>query len=132
MAKLLVAEDDFAVRDFVRRGLEMAGHEVVAVHEGQEALRRFEARGDVYDLLISDIRMAVIDGVTLARLVYKEQPQLPILFMTGYSSNLDENEFIPSVVGVINKPFTLSQIQDAVDSALSRRHGKAGSIKKRA
>jgi len=123
MARILIAEDDFAVRDFTYRALTMDHHEVITAHEGQEALRCLTVPNDSYDLMISDIQMPVIDGVTLAKLVFKQQPHLPILLMTGYST-AEDADYAPSVVGVLQKPFTLEMIRHAVQSALGQARNK--------
>lgn len=119
MAHILLAEDDIAVRDFTYRALQMDGHAVMTAHEGQEALRCLTVPGDAFDLLLSDIRMPVIDGGTLARLAYRQRPDLPILLMTGYDAG-DGKNYPPSVVGVLQKPFTLEGIRDAVNRSLGR------------
>ena len=124
MARILIAEDDFAVRDFTYRALTMDYHDVVVAHEGQEALRCLTVPNDTYDLMISDIRMPVIDGVTLAKLIFKQQPHLPILLMTGYST-AEDSDYAPSVVGVLQKPFTLEMIRQAVHSALGQGREKS-------
>ncbi len=124
MARILIAEDDFAVRDFTYRALSMDHHDVVVAHKGQEALRCLTVPDDNYDLMISDIRMPVIDGVTLAKLIFKQQPHLPILLMTGYST-AEDSDYAPSVVGVLQKPFTLEMIRQAVHSALGQGREKS-------
>ncbi len=124
MADLLIAEDDFAVRDFIRRALEMDGHNVTVTHEGSEALQRINADGKDYDLFVSDIRMPVIDGLSLSKLVFRAFPELPILFITGYSGLYEESDVVPSVIGILQKPFTVHQIQDAVQSALAKKQQK--------
>ena len=120
MARILLAEDDSAVRDFSYRVLERAGHDVVAVHEGQEALRCVTMMGAPFELLLSDIRMPVIDGMTLAKLVHRQVPKLPILLMTGYAEN-EGDALPPSVVGILRKPFTIGGLEGAVASAIGRR-----------
>lgn len=117
MAHILLAEDDFAVRDFVYRILEMDGHDVVVAHEGQEALCNITSAGNQFDLFLCDIQMPVIDGVTLSQLVFRHVPKLPILLMTGYSTQ-DCQEHVPSVIGVLQKPFTVNGMQEAVRSGL--------------
>ncbi len=119
MAQILLAEDDFAVRDFVYRVLNMDGHEVFVAHDGQEALHYMTSSGYEFELMLSDICMPVVDGVTLAKLVFRHSPRLPILLMTGYSDHNSE-ELVPSVVGVLEKPFTVNGVQDAVRAALGR------------
>ena len=127
MARILLAEDDFAVRDFTYRGLSMDNHDVVVAHEGQEALRCLTVPDDSYDLMISDIRMPLIDGVTLAKLAFNHQPELPILLMTGYST-AEREDYAPSVVGVLQKPFTLDMIREAVRAGLGQGWQKAGGL----
>lgn len=127
MARILIAEDDFAVRDFTYRALSMDHHDVVVAHEGQEALRCLTVPDEKFDLMISDIRMPLIDGVTLAKLAFNHQPHLPILLMTGYST-ADEADYAPSVVGVLQKPFTLEMIRDAVRSGLGQGWKKGSEL----
>ncbi|MGH1349384.1 MAG: response regulator [Methyloligellaceae bacterium] len=120
MAKILLAEDDAAIRDFVRLALEMDKHEVVAVHDGQEALERLLADADAYDLLLTDIRMPITDGVTLVQQIADIVPNLPVLVMTGYAGDYNEEKvFSQQVRGIITKPFTLESIRSEITSALA-------------
>lgn len=119
MARILVAEDDAPVRDFVRRALEMDGHRVTAVHDGAEALERLTSPAHSFDLLLADIRMPVIDGIALALQLARDCPDLPILLMTGYAQQRERAHGLEKVIlGVIQKPFTLEQIRDEVNAAL--------------
>lgn len=122
MARILLAEDDTAVRDFVRRALEMDGHDVVPAHDGGEALERALSPIEEFDLLLSDIRMPVIDGVALALQVGRDRPELPILLMTGYAEHRERAYGLETLIkGIIQKPFTLehirSQVRDVLDAA---------------
>lgn len=119
MARILLAEDDTAVRDFVRRALEMDGHDVVPVHDGGEALERVMSPVEEFDLLLSDIRMPVVDGVALALQVGRDKPELPILLMTGYAEHRDRAYGLDTLIkGIIQKPFTLEDIRNQVRHAL--------------
>jgi two-component system cell cycle response regulator CpdR len=64
MAKILIAEDEDSLRRFVARALEMDGHETVQAGDGADALEQLQS--DSFDLLLSDIRMPVMDGIALA------------------------------------------------------------------
>jgi CheY-like chemotaxis protein len=119
--RILIAEDDPAVRAFVTRALTHRGHEVEAVEDGLQALEKLGACAEdaPFDLLITDIVMPGLDGIGLALRVARDRPDLPVLLMTGYSAerqrahNLDE-----LIARVVVKPFSLKDICDAADEAL--------------
>ncbi|MEE8445507.1 MAG: response regulator [Alphaproteobacteria bacterium] len=118
MARILVAEDDAAVREFVSRALSHDGHEVCAVNDGLEALEKIDQ--DEYDLLITDIVMPGLDGIGLALKVTKDHPDVLILMMTGFAAERQRAHNLDALIHqVISKPFTLRQICDAASEALS-------------
>lgn len=120
MAKILIAEDEDSLRRFVARALHMDGHETVEAGDGAEALERLEAES--FDLLLSDIRMPVMDGIALATATASLVPAMPILLMTGYAEQRERAEpLMRIVVDVVAKPFTLPQIRQAVSDALTRK-----------
>ena len=97
MARILVAEDDGPVRDFVRRALEMDGHTVTAAHDGGEALERLTSPVQTFDLLLADIRMPVVDGIALALQLARDKPDLPILLMTGYAQQRERARCVHAI-----------------------------------
>ncbi|MEE8213100.1 MAG: response regulator, partial [Alphaproteobacteria bacterium] len=117
MAEILLAEDDEAVREFVRRGLSYAGHEITDVDDGTGAL---EALADErFDLLLTDIVMPRMDGIALALKVARDNPDLPILLMSGYALERQRAHNLDALIHeVIAKPFTLREITDAVTTVL--------------
>jgi two-component system cell cycle response regulator CpdR len=120
MARILVAEDEASVREFVTRALTHAGHEVVTVVDGMRALDALH--GGRFDLLITDIVMPGMDGITLALKVTKDWPRLGVLLMTGYAAERQRAHNLESLIHrVIAKPFSLAEFLAAVDEALSRR-----------
>lgn len=119
MAKLLIAEDEEAVRTVLVRGFEAAGHEVTAVADGMEALQALEE--DAYDLLLTDIVMPELDGVSLALKVSKDWPGLPIVMMTGYADQQARARNLSALVhDVIAKPFELAELLRVIDAALKK------------
>ena len=117
MARILLAEDEAPVREFVTRALESEGHTVIAVTDGGEALAVL-AR-DPHDLLLADIIMPVMDGVALALKVSQDYPDLPIVLMTGFAMEKERAHNLHTLIReVVSKPFTLDQICDAVNRAL--------------
>jgi two-component system cell cycle response regulator CpdR len=131
MPRILIAEDDTAVREFVRRALEHGGHQVHTAHDGLDALDAL-SEGD-YDLLITDIVMPGLDGIALALKVAKEHPQMAILMMTGYAAERQRAHNLDVLIHqVVAKPFSLREICDAAESAMlakarSRSGGDVGS-----
>lgn len=118
MAKILVADDEASVREFVSRALASQGHEVTAVADGGEALMAF-ARAK-FDLLLTDIRMPVMDGVELALAVAKDHPDLPILMMTGYADERERAFNLDQLIReVVAKPFDLATLCAKVAQALA-------------
>lgn len=109
MARILVAEDDDAMRQFLAVALARSGHDVVAVGDGDSAARNIES--DNYDLLLADIRMPGVDGLQLARAARDRMPKLPILLITGYAAEaLGARDLIERDVRVFSKPFHLHEI----------------------
>jgi two-component system cell cycle response regulator CpdR len=117
MGKILVAEDDGAVRTFVTRALAHGGHEVTTAPDGLAALACLA--GERFDLLLTDIVMPGLDGIALALKVSKDYPDMRILLMTGFAAERQRAHNLESLIHrVIAKPFTLEQICKAVDDAL--------------
>ncbi len=120
MARILLAEDDPAVRSFVARALGHRGHAVEAVEDGLQALEALEAEPD-FELLITDIVMPGLDGIALALRVARDRPDLPVVLMTGYSAERQRAQNLDELVArVVIKPFSLKEICAAADEALAR------------
>ncbi len=117
MARILLAEDEPSVREFVNRALVHRGHNVTTVNDGGEALEALEE--DRFDLLLTDIVMPRVDGVALALKVSKDYPKMRIVLMTGYAAERDRAHNLDALVHeVVSNPFTLSDICDTIDAAL--------------
>lgn len=115
MARILLADDDKATRDLVKRALEQDGHAVDITQDGTEALERLTAAPESFDVLVSDVHMPGLDGVDLARRAIDTAPRLKLLLMSGFTEELDRAQALRSSnLGVITKPFTLDQIRAAV------------------
>lgn len=122
MAKILLAEDDDNVREFVARALLHAGHEVVQAEDGGIASEVVAAEQGRFDLLLSDIKMPVMDGIALALNVAATHPELRIVLMTGFADQRERAHGLEALIyDVIPKPFTLSALMEKVDDALAGR-----------
>ena len=119
MARILIAEDEEALRGFVVRALTQDGHEVFAASDGAEALDVLTRNGGRFDLLLADIKMPVMDGIALALAVARDYPKVIILLMTGYADQRERAHGLDALIhDVITKPFTLAEIRAAVRGAL--------------
>lgn len=120
MARILIAEDEDSLRSLVARALTQDGHEVTAKCDGGEALDCLTREGGRFDLLLTDIRMPVMDGIALALAASRDYPALTILLMTGYADQRERASGLSALIhDVITKPFSLGQIRDAVNGALA-------------
>ncbi len=116
--KILVADDEPSVREFVTRALQHAGFDVTAVGDGDAAL---EALGiGTYDLLLTDIVMPDMDGIALALKVAKDYPQTKIVMMSGYANQRQRAHNLDFLAHeVISKPFTLDDIIGRIGAVLA-------------
>lgn len=113
MLRILLAEDDDAMRQYLARALEKSGYEVVSVDRGTEALPLLEAQS--FDLLLTDIVMPEMDGIELAQHVAKVAPDTRVMFITGFAAvTLKAGKAVPQAK-VLSKPFHLRDLVLEVD-----------------
>ena len=118
MAKILITEDEDSLRTFVARALRLDGHETHEAADGAEGLEKLGENR--FDLLLSDIRMPVMDGIELAHRAASDHPGLKILLMTGYADQRERaDDLMEKIVDVVEKPFALPEIRSAVARALA-------------
>ena len=121
MARILVAEDEETVRELVTRALTQDGYEVEAVADGAAALEKLAA-SEPFELLLSDIRMPVMDGIALALSAARDFPRVTIVLMTGYAGERDRALGIDELVhDIVLKPFSLSDLKQRLRDALAAR-----------
>jgi CheY-like chemotaxis protein len=123
MARILVAEDDETVRELVVRSLNEDGHELTVATDGVAALDALNRHNGEFDLLLTDVKMPVVDGIALALAAGRDHPDIAIMLMTGFADQRERTHTLDALVhDVIAKPFTVDQIKDAVREALVQRH----------
>jgi DNA-binding response OmpR family regulator len=116
--RILIAEDEASVRDFLVRGLTHAGYEVMGVPDGVTAIEALQM--NTYDLLITDIVMPRLDGISLALKVTDEFPNVRVLMITGYAAERQRAYNLDVLIhDVLGKPFTLEQICQSVEKSLA-------------
>jgi CheY-like chemotaxis protein len=121
MAKILVIDDEGLLRDLIKKMLLRDGHQVFIANDGVEGIKSFHQFKP--DLIITDIIMPEKDGIEVIMEVLKENPNLPIIAISGgrraitADFNLDSAEML-GVKGILQKPFTHEQLQEVISSVL--------------
>ncbi|MCB1517324.1 MAG: response regulator [Hyphomicrobiaceae bacterium] len=122
MARILVAEDDDNVRRFVVQALGIHGHDVSEAEDGGLAAEILMEEAGGFDLLLSDIKMPVMDGIALALQAGAQFPEMIIVLMTGFADQRERAHNLEALVyDVLSKPFTLDLLLAKVDDALNGR-----------
>jgi DNA-binding response OmpR family regulator len=120
LARILIAEDEDAIRGLIARALKEDGHMVTTAGDGAQALDILHSDPETFDLLLADIRMPVMDGIALALAAARDHPGVGILLMTGYADQRERARGLDHLVReVIAKPFTLDALRAAVNAALA-------------
>jgi len=119
---ILLVEDEEAVRAFGKRALTSRGYTVKEAASGVEAMRILDELDGKVDLVVSDVVMPEMDGPTLMRELRKRNPELKIIFVSGYAEdafrqNLPEGEEF----GFLPKPFSLKQLIETVKETMPAR-----------
>jgi two-component system, cell cycle response regulator CpdR len=120
MARILIAEDEEALNAMCARALATDGHEVKTARDGSEALDVLTGEAGRFDLLLTDLRMPIMDGIALSLAAARDFPDLTILLMTGYADQRERAQGLDALIhDVINKPFTIASLRGAVNEALA-------------
>jgi two-component system cell cycle response regulator CpdR len=113
MIRILLAEDDAVMREYLARALERSGYHVTSVDRGTAALPLLEA--ERFDLLLTDIVMPEMDGIELAQKAQEIAPGMRVMFITGFAAvTLKAGNAMPQA-RVLSKPFHLRDLVLEVD-----------------
>lgn len=124
MARILLVDDEDTVRGFLKRGLELDGHTVVTAIDGSDGLDRLSEAGGGFDLMLTDIRMPLMDGIALALAAKQQFPELTIMLMTGYAEQRERAKSLEAIVSeVMAKPFTIAELRATVLRVIERSIG---------
>ena len=122
MARILIAEDEAPLRGQIARALSAAGHETTAAADGGEALDLLTREGGNFDLLLTDIKMPIMDGIALALVAARDYPDLVILLMTGFADQRERASGLDALIfDILTKPFALEDLQRIVRQALDSK-----------
>ena len=115
--RVLVVDDEASIRDLLSKTLALAEYDVDTAPDGTTALDRMRAFS--YDLLIADLKMPGMDGLTLIRQAKRIKADLPIIIITGFSTEASAIEAVNlGVAGYLTKPFRVPQVLAAASKAL--------------
>ena len=116
--RILLAEDDEDMRRFLVKALEKAGYDVISSGNGLEAYERLKE--EPFTLLLTDIVMPEMDGIELARKAAELDPDLKIMFITGFAAvALNPDNQAPKDAKILSKPFHLRDLVDQVERMLA-------------
>lgn len=120
--RILIADDEESMRVLVARAVAMDGHEIVTAQDGAEALEILTDQDGAFDLLLTDIKMPVMDGIALALAAARDFPEVIILLMTGFADQRERASGLNAIVhDVVTKPFSVADIRTAVADALASK-----------
>jgi excisionase family DNA binding protein len=115
--RVLVVDDEESIRDLLAKTLALAEYDVDVAPDGRSALERI--RMYPYDLLLADLKMPGMDGLTVIREAKRYKSDLPVIIITGFSSESSAIEAVNlGVAGYLTKPFRVPQVLAAAAKAL--------------
>jgi len=118
MQRIMLAEDDESMRGFLERALAKAGYDVKSFANGADALERLKE--EPFTLLLTDIVMPRMDGIELARRASELDPELKIMFITGFAAvTLNNESRAPKDARILSKPFHLKDLVREVGKLLA-------------
>ena len=118
---ILIADDESTIRAYVGNILRRAGFQLIEASDGADALVQVQEEGRPIDLLVTDIRMPRMDGIALARSMTELYPNIPIIYISGYPFDFEEerSKSPKRACAFLSKPFTRKDLLDAVEKCLA-------------
>jgi len=114
VSTILLVDDEEMIRDVGTTIIKDLGHEVITATNGREAVDIYRERGKEIDLVIMDLVMPVMDGMTAFREIRKIDPDAKVIISSGYSADREEILKEEGVTGFINKPYRLKDIMEII------------------
>jgi two-component system response regulator FlrC len=118
---ILIAEDDKNIAMLIKEIIERKGDTAIVTTDGDEAYKVFS--NIKFDLIITDLKMPKVDGMSFIRMVRKKNNDIPIIIVTGYGS--EKNRNLAQGYGVsqiLSKPCSIVDITEAIETTLSSAH----------
>ena len=121
MKKVLIAEDESAIREIIAITLKRAGYEVTEACDGQQAIDIYEERNGAFDVVLLDIMMPNVDGLEVCKRLRNESSTVGIIMLTAKTQEMDKvSGLLMGADDYITKPFSPSELMARVDSVYRR------------
>ena len=117
---IMVVEDDRLNRALLSKVLRQEGYQVLEACDGDMALKILQAFP--CDLVITDFLMPILNGIEFVRQLRSLQPQIPVIFITGYLSAISDKKIIDEVAEILAKPFEPHVLRSSVHRLLDTPH----------
>ncbi len=117
--RILLVDDEFAIREILKLALESRGYSVITASDGIEAIALFSRQINSIDLVISDMQMPNMDGSTLVWSLQKMKPDLPAILTSGLSGNKQSNLTDLKIKATLQKPYTTEELLLTIKKALA-------------
>ena len=115
---ILVAEDDKNIANLIKELIKRKGNNAILATDGEEAFKLFSSVK--VDLIITDLKMPHIDGMTLIKMIREKNKSIPIIIITGYGSEENRNKAnLLGVSTILQKPCSIIDISNAIESVLN-------------
>jgi two-component system cell cycle sensor histidine kinase/response regulator CckA len=119
--RILVVDDEPALRSIVSRGFRQRGYDVVEAADGMAALDEARAASEPFDLVVTNSRMPHLDGAHLAECLRQLNPKLPIIHMSGSHGSSATSSVMPPDVPTLFKPFNVWDLVDEAEKLMQER-----------
>jgi DNA-binding response OmpR family regulator len=121
MKKVLIAEDESAIREIIAITLKRAGYEVTEACDGQQALDIYAEKNGAFDVVLLDIMMPNLDGLEVCKRLRNESSTVGIIMLTAKTQEMDKvSGLLMGADDYITKPFSPSELMARVDSVYRR------------
>lgn len=121
MKKVLIAEDEAAIREIIAITLKRAGYEVTEAYDGQEAIDIYNSKNGAFDVVLLDIMMPNVDGLEVCKTLRNQSSTVGIIMLTAKTQEMDKvSGLLMGADDYITKPFSPSELMARVDSVYRR------------
>jgi len=116
---ILVVDDDPMVRNFASAVLERNGYSVLVAENGEEAVRVFRRHAETITAVLMDLTMPVMGGGEAFHLMSQIRSDIPVVISSGYDEDSVRAQFTGALAGVINKPYSMSELREKIAAVLN-------------